>query len=86
MSNQSGRQAGARAISGTALDYNSDMLAMFAAHGITGGWTFNEKFLLWLSYQLNATQTYLPTAMHAYAVACGVNNWDSLKTITNLRA
>lgn len=86
MSNQSLRQAAARAITSTALDYNGDMLALFAAHGITGGWSFNEKFLLWLSYQLNATQTSLPGAMHAYAVACGANNWDSLKTITNLRA
>lgn len=84
--NQEGRHAAACAISGTARDYNSDMLALFAAHGITAGNTFNEKFLLWLSYQLNATQTNLPAAMQAYAVACGKTDWDSLNTITNLRA
>ena len=84
--NQELRHAAARAISGTARDYNSDMLAMFATHGISTGSTFNEKFLLWLSYQLNATQTNLPAAMQAYAVACGKNDWDSLNTITNLRA
>lgn len=84
--NQEGRHAAARAISGTALDYNSDFLAMFAAHSITGGNTFNEKFLLWLNYQLGDTLTSLPQAMHEYAVACGFTSWNSLNTITDLQA
>jgi len=83
--NQGGRQAGARAIGGTTLDYNGDFLAMFAAHGFSTG-AFNERFLRWLNYQLGASYTNLPGAMHAYAVACGFNNWDSLNTITDLQA
>lgn len=82
--NQEGRHEGARAISGTALDYNGDFIAMFEAHGITTG-TFNERFLLWLNYQLGASYTSLPQAMQEYAVAIGFSNWDAVNTITHLQ-
>lgn len=80
-SNQEGRQQSARAISGTALDYNSDFLAMFAAEGFTVG-TFNERFLLWLNNRLGVTHTSLPAAMQAFAVAHGALNWSGLANFT----
>jgi len=76
-SNQELRQESARAISGTALDYNSDFMAMFAVDGFTTG-TFNERFLLWLNAQLGSSHTSLPAAMQAFAEDQGYRNWSSM--------
>lgn len=77
--NQELRQASSRAISGTALDYNSDFLAMFAVDGITTG-TFNERLLRWINLKLGTTYTDLPGAMYAFAAYQGYNSWSSMGT------
>ena len=79
--NQEARQASARAIGGTTLDYNGDFLAMFAVAGLTTG-TFNERLLLWINAQLGTSYTSLPGAMQAFAVSQGFNNWTSMATFS----
>lgn len=83
--NQEGRHAAVRAITGTASDYNSDFLSLFALSGFITG-TFNERFLLWINSVLGTTYTSLPGAMQAYAVEQGFNNWNSLNTIVAIEA
>jgi hypothetical protein len=75
--NQELQQHSARSVSGTALDYNSDFLAMFAAGGISTG-TFNERFLLWINAQLGTSYTALNDAMNAFAITQGAMNWSSM--------
>jgi len=83
--NQEARHAAVRVLTGTASDYNSDFLALFAGAGFSVG-TFNERFLLWLNYQLGVTYADLPGAMHAYAAALGFDNWSNINTVTDLQA
>lgn len=81
--NQELRHAAARAISGTARDYNSDMLAAFAVSGITSG-TYNERLLMWINAVLGSTHTSIPAAMQAFAQDQGFNNWDSMGTFETI--
>lgn len=79
MSLQSLRQQSVRDVTGTALDYNGDWLALFADAGFTTG-TFNERMLAYLNDRLAASHTSLPAAMQAFAVDQGFANWSSMGT------
>jgi hypothetical protein len=78
--NQELRHQSVRDLTGTASDYNSDFLSLFADAGFETG-TFNERFLLWLNDQLGETYVSLPGAMQAYAELYGFNNWNSVTEI-----
>lgn len=82
MSNQGDRQASFRALGGTALNLEGDMLAAFAAASParTVG-TFNERFMLWLQDQTGSAATSLPQLMQLYADGQGVTNWSSVDTV-----
>lgn len=81
MSLQGLRQQSVRDVTGTAYDYNGDWHALFDLHSIPAG-DFNGRLLTWLGGKLGATQTNLNDAMNAYAVAQGVDSWNSLGTFT----
>lgn len=73
------RQASVRAVTGTALDYNGDWMALFDLAGIAKGF-FDERFLAWLNLKLSATYASLPSAMQALASSLGVFNFNSIGT------
>ncbi len=78
--NQEGRQAGVRAITGTALTYNGDFEALFDHESIPAG-TFNGRLLAWINARRSASFTSLPQAMAAYAAAHGFTRWSDINTI-----
>ena len=78
--NQSKRQAAVRALSGSSLDHNGDWHALFDEDGIAPG-TFNERMLIWLNVQLDASHAGLPEAQAAYAEALGASSWSALDDI-----
>lgn len=75
------RQASARAVTGLALDYNGDFLALFDSAAIAAG-DFNGRFLSWINGNLAASYTTLDGAKNALAVANGASCWDELGTFT----
>lgn len=79
--NQGLRQAAARAVSGTTLDYNGDFMAMFDHDGIAAG-DFNGRLLAWINLKLSASYTEINGAMNAFAISQGVNSWNELGTFT----
>lgn len=79
------QQASIRALTGTTYDYNGDWSALFDLDGIPAG-NWNGRMLAWINQQLVADYTDLPSAMNAFAVANGVENWNSLGTIGNALA
>ena len=84
--NQSAIQEAVRARSGSALDYNSDWMALFDTDGIASG-SFNERMLNWLNGELataldpNAPYSALQAAQQAYAVQQGFDSWHSMNTL-----
>jgi hypothetical protein len=81
MSNQEKRQQSVRAITGTALTYNEDWLALFASAGITSG-TVDDRMLAWCNARLGTSYTNVNDAMRAFAVSKGATRWDELGTFT----
>lgn len=82
MTQQGLRQASARTIASSALDYNGDLRALFAAEAtIPAGSSYNEAFILWLQARLSSAQTDLPGLMAAFAAQQGAYNWSSIGTI-----
>jgi hypothetical protein len=81
MSNQEKRQQSVRAITGTALTYNEDWLALFASAGITSG-TVDDRMLAWCNARLGTSYTNVNDAMRAFAVSKGAASWDELGTFT----
>lgn len=79
MSNQGRRQASIRAITGTALDYNGDFMALFDLAGIPAG-DFNSRFLAWINLKLASAYDNLPSAMQALAAANSAYNFNSMST------
>lgn len=80
MTNQSDRQASVRVVSGTTGSYEGDWHALFTASGIAAG-TFDSRLLAWINAKLTPTvYTELNSAMNAYAVSKGVNQWNELGT------
>ena len=80
-SNQGDRQASARAVSGTAYDYQGDFMAMFDHDGIAAG-DFNGRLLAWINLKLSASYTEVNGAMYAFAVSQGAKSWNELGTFT----
>lgn len=81
MSQQGLLQQSIRDITGTALDYNGDWLALMAADGITTG-SFNERLLAWINATLGASYTNLPEAQQAFAVDQGYTSWTNMGALT----
>ena len=81
MSQQGLLQQSIRGITGTALDYNGDWLALMASDSITTG-TFNERLLAWINVTLGASFTSLPAAQQALAVDQGYSSWATMGAIT----
>jgi hypothetical protein len=79
--NHSALQSSIRAVTGKALDYNSDWHALFDHDGITAGLGFDGRLLKWINFKLSSNYVSLPAAMHAYAVSKGAPNWSALTTI-----
>ena len=88
---QSQRQASIRAVTGKALDYNSDWEQLFDNKGIastTGAGTkpavqtFNGRFLKYLNATLGKSYTNLPQAMQSAADSGMLYDWNSIGTFT----
>lgn len=77
MSNQGDLHQWVRDQTGTTLDYNGDWHALFDQSAIPAG-DLNGRMLSWLNAQLGVTYDNLPGAQNAYAISCGVDNWNSL--------
>lgn len=73
-------QASIRAVTGTALSFNGDWLALFDAAGIPAG-TFNERLLQWLNAQMGTSYASLPGAQAAYAASQGATTWSAIRSI-----
>lgn len=80
MSNQSARQASARAITGTALTYEGDFHALFDSLAIPAG-TYNERLLAFINARLSSSYTNLPSAQAAYAASKGVATWNDVTSV-----
>lgn len=85
MSNQSLRQASARAVSGTASTYEGDFLALFADAEIEET-TYNGALLSWINLKLGESYTNLPGAMAALAASESAGSWNSLGTFDAVTA
>lgn len=81
MSNQSDKQQSIRDVTGTALTYNGDWLALFDSLSIDGS-SFDGRMLNYINTQLGSNYTNLPSAMQAFAEDQGYDNWDSMGTFT----
>lgn len=79
------RQTVARTATSTAVDYNSDFLALFTLRGIglTGG--FNGRLLNYINFKLSTSYTNLPEAMQAFQVAnqVGATNFSAMSVFTS---
>jgi hypothetical protein len=80
MTQQGDLQASVRAITGTAYDFNGDMMAMFDGAGIAQG-SYSGRLLAWINSVLGANYAEVNGAMQAYAATLGAFNWSSLNTI-----
>ena len=80
MSQQGLLQQSIRDITGTALDYNGDWLALMAEDSITTG-SFNERLLAWINVTLGTSYTNLPEAQQAFAVDQGYTSWSHMGAI-----
>lgn len=78
--NQEGRLAAVRAITGTAYGYNGDWIALFDHESIAAG-KFNERLLAWINHRLGTSYASLPQAQEAYAAAHGFTRWSDINTI-----
>jgi hypothetical protein len=79
--NQEGRHAAFRAISGTTGTYNEDALAAMIAEGGTGD-TFNGVMVSWLQTRLSSSQTNLTDLMNEFGVNEGFRNWNDMNTFS----
>jgi hypothetical protein len=80
MSQQGLLQQSIRGVTGTALDYNGDWLALMASDSITTG-SFNERLLAWINVTLGTSYTNLPQAQEAFAVDQGYSSWSTMGAI-----
>ena len=80
MPNQSDRQASVRLITGTAFPYEGDWHALFDLAAIAAG-TYEGRLLDWINLKLTPTvYTELNSAMVAFAISKGYNDWNSMGT------
>lgn len=79
---QEGRQIAVRALTGTALDYNGDWMALFDQATIPQLGGFNGRLLAWINVKLTSAFTELNGAMAAYAASQGAVNWSSMSTVS----
>lgn len=80
MSQQGLLQQSIRDITGTALDFNGDWLALMASDGIETG-TFNERLLAWINSTLGESYIALPEAQQAFALDQGYESWSSMGAV-----
>lgn len=78
--NQEGRQAGVRTITGTSRTYNEDWIALFDHESIAAG-EFNERLLAWINGRLGTSYASLLQAQSAYAAAHSFTRWSDINTI-----
>lgn len=82
LTNQELRQAAARLVTSTTLDYNGDWEALFDAAGISKALDWNGRMLAWINGKLTANYIDLPDAMTAFAIANGAPSWSSMGTFS----
>lgn len=71
------RQASVRALTGTALDYNGDWMALFDQSAIPHG-GFEGRLLAWLNERLGGAHTEINGAMAAFALQQGSPSWSAM--------
>lgn len=81
--NQEGKHAAFRAISGTNGTYNEDALAAMIAEGGSGD-TFNAVMISWLQIRTSSSQTNLQDLMNLFASDEGFSSWDEMNTFSAL--
>lgn len=81
--NQEGKQASFRAISGTALDYNGDALAAFQAEGATAT-DYTGAFIEWLQIRTGSSQTNVDDLAALFASQNSFASWSDVDTISAL--
>jgi len=79
--NQEGRHAAFRAISGTSGTYNEDALAAMIAEGGSGD-SFNGVMISWLQIRTSSSETNLEDLMNLFASDEGFNSWDEMNTFS----
>lgn len=77
--NQEGVHQAVRDYTSTALDYQSDWIALFDLDGIPAG-TFNERMLAWINDALGTSYVNLNSAKVAFAVDQGFDRWNDMNT------
>lgn len=78
--NQEGRHASFRAISGTSLNYNSDWLAAALAEGAVET-DFNGTIIQWLQQVIPSSNGNINELLQEYAESLGFNSWDDVNLI-----
>lgn len=78
--NQEGKHASFRAISGTSGDYNSDWLAAAIAQGATST-NLNEAIIEWLQIRIPSSNSNINELLQEYAEALGFDSWDDVNEI-----
>jgi len=81
--NQEGKHASFRSISGTSGSYNSDWLAAAITLGVTST-NFNEAIIEWLQIRIPSTNTNINELLQEYAEALGFNSWDDVNEIPGI--
>ena len=79
--NQELRQISIRAVTGTALDLDSDWSALFDLQGIPQG-DWDCRLLAWINAKLGTFYTEINGAKAAYAISKGAPDWGSLGSFT----
>ena len=75
---QGARQAAVRTDTGTALDYNSDMLTLMKSDlSVTSG-DYNSLLIQWLQFKLSSASTSLHALMQEAANDRGVDTWQEI--------
>jgi len=81
--NQEGKHAAFRVISGTSGTYNEDALAAFQADGATST-NFNGAFVEWLQLQTTSTETNINDLQQLFAVQLGFTSWRDVDTFADI--
>lgn len=77
--NQGLQQESVRAVTGTALSYNGDWMALFDAAGIPEG-SYNGRLHQWCNLRTGTDWPSLPAAMQAFAESQGYQSWSAMGT------
>ena len=81
--NQEGRHASFRVISGTAYDYNGDALSAFIAEGATST-DFTGAFIEWLQIRTGSSSSNVDDLKALFAADNGFSSWNDVNSISAL--